>query len=279
LHQRRKTWLITYRIWYRFVSTVGPSRFPGLLDVSWEAILGAPPEDTRAAFADVLQQYMGYTGKTPSESSRGQNPRGIRLDSLIPYLLDAFDTAVRNPWHHRGSLSDLIVDLDDFAVQRELEVIDATYLWRGVLTNTFPKLCMKHIKMGSVGGSDPRWPVVQAEYSERLARRRGLWNSLSQYRFPQESYLPNGKIGTLLDRNTKIKHLVHESLCFARIMVSWKDGVIGVKNRVLHQLEGFQALDRPLEESEMEGWMHLVSFLHAFYASKTSYLLKSKVPS
>ncbi|PVF91727.1 hypothetical protein CPB86DRAFT_802615 [Serendipita vermifera] len=269
LHQRRKTWFLTYRIWYRFVATVGPSRFPGLLDTSWEAILSAPPEDTRAAFADAIQQYMGYTGTRPSGSLPGQNWKGRRLDSLIPYLLDAFDNAVKNPWHHRGLLSDLIVDLDDFAVQRELEVVDSAYLWRGVLTNTFPKLCLKHIKMGSVGGSDPRWPVVQAEYSERLGRRCKLWSALSQYRFPQGCYLPNGKIRTSLDRNIKMKQLVNESISFARVMMSWKDGAVGVKNRILPQLEIFEQREKPLEDSELEGWIQLVSSLQAFYASKT----------
>ncbi|CAG8581017.1 6618_t:CDS:10, partial [Acaulospora colombiana] len=242
----------------------------------WEDILGAPPEDTRAAFADALQQYMGYTGTKPSGPPSDQNAKGRRLDSLIPYLLDAFDNAVKNPWHHRGTLSDLIVDLDDFAVQRELEAIDSAYLWRGVLTNTFPKLCLKHIKMGSVGGSDPRWPVVQVEYSERLVRRRQLWSAIAQYRFPQDSYLPNGKVGTPLDRGIQLKQLVHESIYFAHIMKSWKDGVVGVKNRILPQLETFGQRNKPLEESELEGWMQLVSSLHAFYASKVIHSSPSK---
>jgi hypothetical protein len=263
LVQRRRTWYLTYRIWYRFISMVGPSRFPGLLDESWELILGEPPEETSSILIKALGAYTGYAGTSAASGSEF-----TRLQSIIPDLLHSFDAAVRNPWPGHASLADLIIDLDEFEAQREFEARDATYLWRGVLWNTFPKHCMKHLRTKAVGGSDSRWAVVQAEFTERLAGRSHLWREMAKYRFCDSYYVPNGRECRKFDRNQRLKQLVHESLVFSQLLVCWKDGPLYL-HAARAELTSMFHQTKPLDDIQLERWITAAHTVEIFYEQKS----------
>lgn len=264
LKQRHKTWYFTYRVWYSFVSNVGPARFPGLLDESWESILESPPEEARTRFSEALHQYTGYIGTSTAESSSST----YYLSNIIPDLLLAFDEAVQSPWPIQKPLTDLIIDLDEFESQRTLETRDTTRLWRGILWNTFPKHCMKHIRVGSVGGSDSRWNTVHAEFSERLENRRALWERMGMYRFPQGVYLPSARDRRTLDREERLKQMVHESAMFANILLCWKDGPLHLKHAVVPSLIALSQADS-LDDSQLDQWQQLCQTVQDFYKWKS----------
>lgn len=277
LNQRRKTWYFTYRIWYRFVSMVGPSRFPGLLDESWEIILGAPPEETRSVFAEVMGAYMGYAGSLNMVLFGECKPvKEHRLQSIIPNLLESFDAAVQSPWPGQASLADLIIDLDEFEARRELETRDAAYLWRGVLWNTLPKHCMKHLRTAAVGGDDHNWPITQSEFSERLQSRTRLWEALGKYRFSGQSYVPNGLESRNFDRNQRLKQLVDETFAFSQILTCWKDGVLHL-DPVFPVLLSSSTQDEPLDDAQLEEWTIAAKTVQNFYELKNERVI-STVP-
>jgi hypothetical protein len=261
LKKRHKTWYFTYRVWYRFVNTVGPARFPGLLDQSWKLILESPPEEARTKFSEALHQYAGYAGTGPRSG-------GTELRTVIPDLLLSFDHAVLSPWPCQKPLTDLIIDLDEFESQRALEVRDSTRLWRGVVWNTFPKHCMKHIRVSSVGGLDSRWAVVHAEFSERLEKRRELWEATGKYRFPQGSYLPDATTSRSFDREQRLRQLIHESTVFASILLGWKDGALHLKHTVIPHLVSLAKEAAPLDDHHLNQWSDLCQPVQQFYEWK-----------
>jgi len=267
LKKRHKTWYFTYRVWYRFVNSVGPALFPGLLDQSWVSILESPPEEARTKFSEVLCQYMGYAGT----STLGGDSGITELTSIIPDLLLEFDQAVQSPWPCQKPLTDLIIDLDEFESHRALEIRDSTRLWRGVLSNVFPKHCMKHIRVGSVGGFDSRWAVVHREFSERLKRRQELWETMGKYRFARGSYLPDATGSRAFDREQRIRQLIHESEIFASILLCWKDGALYLKQTVIPHLAVLSEKVEPLDDSQLKRWAELCRRLQHFYDWKCGF--------
>ncbi|KAG8785871.1 hypothetical protein FRC19_005446 [Serendipita sp. 401] len=260
LEQRQRTWSITHKVWYRFVSDVSPSRFPGLSEQCWEDILDTPPEQTRSAFLQTLNRYVGYAGtETLSEP----------LPSIIPELMQEFEKAVHSPFPCSNRPNEtLLAELDVFEARRTLETVDATYLWRAVLWSVFPKHCMKHLRNNAVGGSDPRWSIVHAEYTERFERRKGIWDEISRYRFPNGSYLPNYGLNRDQDKQKQLKVLVHESLSFSRLLVGWKGGTVALRHLVIPHLVELGEKPEPLTEEDVERWMKLHEDVQQFYETK-----------
>ncbi|KAG8804925.1 hypothetical protein FRC17_005829 [Serendipita sp. 399] len=258
LEQRRGTWSITHNAWYRFISTVGPSRFPGLSEGCWEDILEAPPEQTRSMFLQTLNRYMGYAGtETLTEP----------LPSIIPELIREFDATFPSTLTYiERPIGSLLAELDAFEARRNLEARDATYLWRAVLWSVFPKHCMKHLRNNAVGGSDPRWSIVHAEFAQRLERRKEMWDAISQYRFPNGSYVPH--CDPIQGQNQHFKILMYESLSLSRLLVSWRGGPVALSVLVIPYLVTLSEKPEPLTDQDLRHWMRLHEEVQRFYESK-----------
>jgi hypothetical protein len=209
---RQRNWNRTFGVWYQFVQNVSPTRFPGLVLEDWNALLEAPVTDIPDAFDTVLRRYPGY------------QPLSNPEDELRHTLKATLEKAVAEPLFHDASPSDLIAELKDFSAIRDLERLDAEFLWRAILLNEFHRLGLKHIKKGAHGGDDLRWPVVHAKFNTFLVIRSRLWANLAKYRFFDGSYVPTGRAIHKMSRNAALKLLVDEGHCLRRMLdMQWKD--------------------------------------------------------
>jgi len=209
---RQRNWHRTFGVWYRFVQNVSPTRFPGLILEDWNALLEASVTDIQDAFDTVLRRYPGY------------QPLSNPEDELRQTLKATLEEAVAEPLFHDASPSDLIAELKDFSAIRDLERMDAEFLWRAIVLKEFDKLGRKHIKKGAYGGADPRWLVVHAKFNTFLVIRSRLWADLAKYRFFSGSYVPSGRAIHKMSRNAALKLLIDEGHCLRRMLdMQWKD--------------------------------------------------------
>jgi len=209
---RQRNWHRTYGVWYQFVQNVSPTRFPGLILEDWNALLEVSVTDISGAFDSILQRYPGY------------QPLSDPGDDLRQTLIAKLESAVEEPLSHDASPSDLINELKDFSAIRDLERLDAEFLWRAVLLKEFGRLGVKHIKKGAYGGDDPRWLGLHARFNTLLVIRSRLWANLAKHRFFNGSYVPSGRTIHKMSRNAAIKLLLDEGLCLRRVLeMQWKD--------------------------------------------------------
>ncbi len=209
---RQRNWHRTYGVWYQFVQNLSPTRFPGLVLEDWNALLEAPVTDIPDAFETILRRYPGY------------QPLSNPADELKHTLKAKLERAVAEPLFHDASSSDLIAELRDFSAMRDLERLDAEFLWRAVLLKEFGRLGLKHIKNEAYGGNDRRWPIVHAKFKTFLVSRSRLWGNLAKYRFSDGSYVPSGRAIHKMSRNAALKLLVDEGHCLRRMLdMQWKD--------------------------------------------------------
>lgn len=209
---RQRNWHRTFGVWYQFVQNVSPTQFPGLMLEDWNALLEAPVTDISDAFNTVLRRYPGY------------QPLSNPEDELRHILKAKLEEAVAEPLFHDASPSDLIAELKDFSTIRDLERLDAEFLWRAIVLKLFGRLGVKHIKNGAYGGDDPRWPVVHAIFNTFLVIRSRLWVDLAKHRFFSGSYVPSGHAIHKMSRNAALKLLVDEGHCLRRMLyMQWKD--------------------------------------------------------
>ena len=209
---RQRNWHRTYGVWYQFVQNVSPTRFPGLVLEDWNALLEAPVTDIPDAFETILRRYPGY------------QPLSNPADELKRTLKAKLERAVAEPLFHDANPSDLIAELRDFSAIRDLERLDAEFLWRAILLKEFGGLGRKHIKNGACGGKDRRWPIVHAKFKTFLVSRSRLWENLAKYRFSNGSYVPSGCAIHKMSRNVALKLLVDEGHSLRRMLdMQWKD--------------------------------------------------------
>jgi len=209
---RQRNWHRTYGVWYQFVQNVSPTRFPGLILEDWNALLEAPITDIPDAFDSILQRYPGY------------QPLSNPADELKHTLKAELEKAFAEPFFHDASPSDLIAELKDFSAMRDLERLDAEFLWRAIVLKEHGRLGLKLIRKGAYGGGDPRWPVMHAKFKTFLAIRSRLWADLAKYRFFNGSYVPSGRAIHKMSRNAALKLLVDEGHCLRRMLdMQWKD--------------------------------------------------------
>lgn len=212
---RQRNWHRTYGVWYQFVQNVSPTRFPGLILEDWNTLLEAPVPDISDALDSILQRYPGY------------KPLSNPGDELRQELLAELQKAVAEPLFHDASPSDLIAELKDFSALRDLERLDAEFLWRAIVLKEFGRLGVKHIRKGAYGGDDPRWPVLHARFNTFLVIRSKLWVNLAKYRFSNGSYVPSGRPIHKMSRSAALKLLLDEGLCLRRLLeMKWKDMVL-----------------------------------------------------
>lgn len=212
---RQRNWHRIYGVWYQFVQHVSPTQFPGLILEDWNALLEAPVTDVSDAFDSILQRYPGY------------QPLSNPGDELRRKLIAELERAVADPCFHDASPSDLVAELKDFSTIRDLERLDAEFLWRAIVLKEFGRLGVKHIRKGAYGGDDPRWPVLHAKFNSFLVVRSRLWANLAKHRFFNGSYVPSGHAIRKMSRSAALQVLLDEGLCLRRMLeMQWKDIVL-----------------------------------------------------